>query len=646
MTRLAFATLIGLVLLVAPLRAEEETAGDAAGGDILVTARRLPTERERSGVSISSMDAEALEDRQTTSVADAIREIPGAWVTRTGGVGGSTSVFLRGAASTQTKFRLDGIPLNDPTLGGQYNASDLFVVGLDRFEVLRGSQSTLYGSEAIGGVVQLVSRDYRGAPFLRLLGEGGSFATGRGEIEAGGGDDRFAGGLFGSFVTTDNAVRNNGVKGSTWGLRLHGRPITALELGLTARLVRSRAQDPYDFGDPIVEDENIWRERTTGALGGTLAWDAVDGVTVRAAGSYLYVDSIFENGPDQPGDPDELRSVNTARVAGGTLAATVEALRLAGVDAASARDRFTVGYEIESQHSISEVSSPWGTNRISRTVYDRAIFLQEELTIVERVDAVVGIRWTHNDFFGERTTPTVSLQYRHLETGTTIGGSYSLGYRAPAPIEFDDPFVGNPDLKEESSRSLDVGVRQELLGGNLRLGLTWFRLEVDDLIAYDPTTFRLENVNRTRTTGIELEGLWVIDENWSVGASYTHQDPKNLDASEGQSDRLPNRSPNFGSAWGRYRNGDLTVQLTGLFAEASPALGIEGPDQSARSRPGEKTLINLAASYRVDRARFFARIENLLDDVIVENERGPRSAGIGLTLGVEVGLGGELSPIR
>jgi vitamin B12 transporter len=633
-SRTMLAALLVAGLCVLPAQAEEDAKEDA---DILVTARRLPTPSDRSGTSISSISAEDLEARQTESLSDVLREVPGVWLTRGGGQGGSTSIFIRGAASNQTKVLLDGFALNDPTIGGQYNAFDLVNEGLDRVEVLRGSQSALYGSEAIGGVVQLVSRSYRGPLSARVTASGGSNVSGRVGFEIGGGDETVSGGFVFSHLRTQNEVDRNAFEAVTLGGRLELQPFEDLAVALTARWIDSSAQDPYDFGDPLVEDENIERLRTTTLLGMETTWEALDGVTVRARASVMRVESTFNNGPDISGTADELDSESTADVSGFALSATVETARLLGIEKKIAHDRLTVGYEYENAKSRNETVSPFGATELKDTVNDRAWIIQEEVTLFERVDATVGLRFTHNDFFGHETAPSYALQYNHLETGTTLAASHAVGFRAPTPIEFADPFVGNPDLTQEESESFDVGIRQSLLEGSLVLGATWFELSVDDLIAWDPTTWRLENFRRTRTTGLEFTGRYDIDERWSLGASYTHQDPRDLDAPRGEEDQLPNRPEDFGSLWAQYESGGLRVTATAMISGGFEGTGVVGPDQRARKHPGKKTLVNLAASYEItEGARLLGRIENLLDDEYVEVETGPRSAGFGLFLGLEL----------
>ncbi len=635
-------TLSALVLLcslVASSLAESVRDSEEPPPAIVVTARRYATPARDVGTSLTTVDAERIKVRQTSDLAEVIREAPGVWVTKGGGIGQATSLYVRGAASNQTKVVLDGFTLNDPTIGNQFNPYDMTTLGIGRVEILRGSQSTLWGSEAIGGVVQMVSRDWQGPMNVRLFVETGSFSTARVRTEVGGGDERLSGGIFVSFVDTENDFGRQDFNSGEVGGRMDWSPHDDLSFGFTFRHIRSHARDPFDFGSPLPRDHNIDRRRETTLFGASAEWQPTPFVTARAQASYFRVLSRFDNGADTIGDPAELSADSRARVGSAAGSVSVNLLGLAGSEDSEHEVVATLGWDYENAASRSEAVSPYGRTVVKDTINDRAWYFQGDATLFGDLRLVAGVRLTDNDFFGHETTATASALYSHRQTDTDIGVNYATGFRAPTPVEFADPFVGNADLKEESSQSLDVGIRQSLADDAVTIELTWFRLEVDDLIAYDPALFILTNFNKTRTDGIELAATWAIDSHWSVGGAFTQQDPKNRDAAAGAEDQLPNRPKAFGNLWVRWRCASWELFGSLTKSRAFKSIGIVGSNDSERRHPGRKTVIDIAGSWRPDeRARVFARIENLLDEDYVENERGPRANGRAIFVGVELSL--------
>ena len=182
--------------------------GDAEGEEIIVTATRLPIPEEDSPASVSVVTSEDFQERQVRRVADALREVPGLDVVQTGAPGQLTSVFTRGLRSEHTQVLLDGIPINQG-LAGLFNFSDLTVDNIDRIEIVRGPQSTLYGPRALAGVIQLFTKRGQGTPVGEVTDEGGSFGTFRGSLSSSGSWKQFDYSIGASLLETDNERPNN-----------------------------------------------------------------------------------------------------------------------------------------------------------------------------------------------------------------------------------------------------------------------------------------------------------------------------------------------------------------------------------------------------------------------------------------------------
>jgi len=622
--------------------------------EIVVVASRRETPATSATSAISTFDADDVERRRPLSVADLVRETPGAYVSPDGPQGQFTRVFLRGAASNQTLVLVDGIPQNDATSGGLFDFGDLGMTGVERVEVLRGSYSVLYGSEAIGGVVDVRTRRGHGpfAGFVRA--EVGTMDSHREEVAVSMGDAQFDFALAAGDTGTDgprdreffrehDAVGRFGVAFSP-KIRFDG----------SFRVAESAVESPFDFASSGVlpSDEDIGRRKETNSGGGTLTIDPVEWLTIRATGSAFNVYTRFKNGPADAADTrDELDSRNTATDLRGRLEATATPLAQAGAKRKTGVGLdATVGGESLDERSLSTSTSPnfgapgYGTTRSDVTTRTKSGFVQANLHLPDAGggdgdpvtrDGVLtaGVRHDHHSVFGSESSPY--LGGRVDVVATTLRASYGEGFRAPKPSELFDPFVGDKTLGPETSKSFDAGVSRKFLDGRVAAGVTWFRLRVDDLIAYDAKTFKLANFSRTRTTGFEYEASADVGRGFVVRGSLTSQNPRDLDTGK----PLANRPKTFGSAGVEWREGDWRVSLDGFFSGKDRGQGGEfvAPDRDARRHPGRRDEVDLAATWQADKCvRVFAGLRNLLNDKWVATPNSPAAPGIAAFAGVEL----------
>ncbi len=655
----------------AALAHDDEPATDLDEA-IVVVANRSPAPEARVVPWVTSFDASDVERRQATRVDELLREVPGVLVVRDGPVGQFSRVFVRGAASTQTLFVVDGVPQNDATTGGGFDLNDLGTAAVERIEVLRGSYGVLYGSEAIGGVVSVTTRRGRGpgSGFVRV--EGGSFGTRRGVAGFGAANDDLDLAVTLSDERSDGPEHREaaGLRDAT--ARLGVRFSRDVELDVTARNASLEVESPFDFASSGVlpEDENIDRARETTSFGATLTVEAHRALTVRAHASYLRVDSDFDNGPDgvelvdpdfTPGTGDEVRVVRDelrARNRERDLRARIEATWRAGDALRWARPEeggvaldVTAGAETLAQDARStstfpDFAAPTSTTQVTDDLaHVHSGFVLAEAALPDagpfaRGVLAAGVRRDAHDDAGRANSPYYGARVDLAPTGTTLRGAYGEGFRAPKPSELFDPFAGFAGLGPETSRSIDAGFAQELLDGDLRVEGTWFELRVDDLIAYDVSFTppgrpfgALRNVARARTRGTEWAARWNAGAGFRVRGSYTHQDPEDLSTG----DDLPNRVRSYGSLGVAWERGPWSVGLDGAASGRSRSQGGEftAPDRRARERPGRLRLVTLTARYRWEHGlTFFARVENLLDDESVATPTSPRIPGTAAYAGV------------
>jgi vitamin B12 transporter len=595
-----------------------------------VIATGFPRAKERATVPITTVDAAWFEEHAVTGVAEGLRQVPGAFVSRGGTPGAATSLFLRGAASNQVLVLQDGIPLNDPTVGNQFNFFDLDVLNLDRIEVLRGSYGALYGGSAIGGVVNLVSRRGEGQGTFRVSGEGGSFGTRRATVSGWGGDDR-ADWSFG--------IAESGFEGPRDRERFVARSFAGLFGGSVAgdgraevavRWLDSEAQDRYDFGNPLPEDGNVSRERQLGAIGLTVEKPVRPWLTAKARLSVTNLDSTFRNGNDaNPAATPEFVSGNRATTSSAGLSVRAEF-----PDGREGTPGFAVvaGAEGRSEESVGFSDSPFGGGLgIDRTTRNTAGYLLAEGRLGP-VTVNGGGRLDDHSQGGTEWSPQAGVRVDVERTGTVLRGNYGEGFRPATPSEFTDPFVGNPDLVPERSVSWDAGVEQRIVEG-VTAEATWFRLRTKDLIAFSGTTFLLENIARARNEGVETAVTADLGGGLRARAAYTRQRPRDDDTGA----RLANRPDSFASAGAEWTRGDWTLAADLYRQGAVDDLGQRGPDQDLRDSAGRRFLVNLAARWRASKTvAIFARVENLLDQEYVETPTAPRGLPLTVVAGVSV----------
>ncbi len=603
--------------------------GETLLEEVEVVATGFARPRGQSTVPVSVVEGSWYEDRGVSSVADGLRQVPGAAVSRGGAPGAATSLFLRGAGSNQVLVLQDGVPLNDPTVGSQFNFFDLDAVNLDRVEVLRGSYGALYGSDAVGGVVNLVSRRGEGDAAFRSSFTGGSFRTHRETFGGSGGDAAFDWSFGVAESGTDGPHDREVFRSVSFGGLFGGRAWADGRWQVSVRSLASTAEDPYDFGNPLPPDDNIRRERDLFAVGGSLEKPVATWLTARVRASVTDIDSVFRNGADTPGGSMEFESLSQAATTEGGAALLASWPRGKGEALGGS---VVLGGDWRVQESVSASDSPFGAGiDLDDAVQNGGGYL---LATAEAgpVTATAGGRFDDHSQAGSEWSPQAGLRLDLDRTRSVLRANYGQGFRAPTPAEFADPFVGNPDLGAERSESVDAGLEQGIAPG-VTAEAGWFRLRTRDLVVYDSATFRLENMARAQADGSEWGLRADLGGGLSVAGSWTHQRARNLATGY----RLPNRPVDFGTLGVAWTRGAWTAAAD-LFVQGSvPDLGQTGPDMDLRRHPGRRAVVDLSLRWRAsERISVFGRIENLTNGRFVETPSAPRGPPVSLFAGIAV----------
>ncbi len=507
--------------------------GAVSGNQTVETATRTATPLSQVGSSTSVITAEQIAQRQIISVTDALRGLPGVDVVQSGSAGNVASVFIRGASSEHTKVLLDGIPLNDPiTTGRLYDFSSLSIDNIERIEVIRGPQSVLYGSDAIGGVINIITRKGSGPWQKRFGAMGGSYGTSRESMSVSGGNSQFYSSWGGSYFDTKGFSAADRRMGNTEKDAFHlgnlaGRmgwtPYSNLDVDFVFRMNRADANID-DTGGPGADDPN--QKNYTEQIA-TRLQIRYEGAAEIWEQKLSYSTAHHHRQNNDPTDlPAHPADSFFSRFNGFTqLIDWQHNFRLLE------NNTLTVGANYlqedgDSRFTGTSIFGPFDGNSGSRQLRDAAIYAQDQINIGDRWFTTFGTRQDHYSQAGTASTYRVTTLYRMPGTETAWRGSIGTGFKAPTIFQLFDAFSGNQNLQPEESKGWDVGLEQPLLDNDVILGATYFRNDFDNLIDFNPQTFRYFNVGQAQSHGVELSSFYRLTEQSDATLTYTHLDTR------------------------------------------------------------------------------------------------------------------------
>ncbi len=577
--------------------------------DYAFTATRTPTALTTLGTAVDQISGAELARMQLTGLRSALAGVPGAPAFASGAPGGVTSLFLRGANSNQTLFLVDGIRFNDPNTDYQVSLAGMCLGACDNLEVAHGPQSTLYGGEAVGGVVAIRGQRGAGSGSGAISAEAGAFGTIQGAVNAQGGDAVRAYTFTANGGHTDNDRPNNEFDSVTYSLRLDRKVSDQVAIGATWRGFLGRYGSP---GDRFTNDPNN-TERESNQLATVFA---------DFKHSTVFTSHAVLGGQDR-------RYVSDS----GT-SETVVTNRRAVLDWQSTyvlneQHRLTGGLTAEANHTRNN-----GFGNIDESQRLLAFFAQDEWTPVEHVYLTAGLRSDDHDTFGRATTGRATAAWLSKDSHWKLRATYGTAFRSPGFLDLygkSSFYVGNPNLKPEKARGWDGGVDYFLSGNRGVLSATWFDTRYANLIVFDFGVFpgTTANVEKARTRGVEVSGRFALPGAVQVRLAYTYLEAENLT----QGTRLLRRPRNSGSVdlWHDFGRG-FSAGTGVAFASgrrdvnAKTFANIEGEDY---------TVVRVYGAYQVNsRLAVKARVENLLDENY-EEVHGYPQLGVGAYAGVE-----------
>jgi vitamin B12 transporter len=596
---------------------------------VVVTATRIPTPESQVASSITVITSDDIAALQTPTLPDVLKLVPGLNVVQTGGPGGQTSLFMRGTNSNHVKVFVDGIDVSDPSnANASFDPSQFLTGDIEKIEVLRGPQSGLYGSDAVGGVINVITKSGNGPPQLTAGVEGGSFDTFNQAVGVSGSADRFhySANLehFHSGETPVTPLEalapgeqriDDYYDNLTASTKLGFDVTDVFDVGLVARYTDAHLRttgDNFltDFPDPTQSTAETTQYYTR-LFAHNVAFDGVLDHTFGVAYSNIKsTDFSPDFGPSE-------NAGNRVKVDWqGTL-------RLA------AQEHLILGAE----HQRDAISQP-----ISADINISSGYAELQSGFGENFFDTVSLRYDVNDRFGSKVTYRIAPVYLIKDTGTKLKASLGTGFKAPTLEDlfesFPPSFFANPNLRPETSTGYDFGFEQSLLSEQLQFGATYFRNNFKNLIDSSADFTTLVNVGRAHSDGIESYISYRPIDAYNARLDYTYTEAFDDIANTGLL-RRPKHKATLRNTW--HASSQLSVDATILYTGSWLDNNRDFTNFEPLNAPGF-TTVNLAGNYDVNKyLSVYGRINNLFDRRY-QDPVGFLQPSIGAFAGVKVRL--------
>lgn len=614
--------------------------------DVVITATKTEMPLIELASSISVIDSEEIVSSRKTSVFDLLKNQYGLSYTQQGGTGMLANVFLRGGEAGHSLILIDGVEVNmtsDPD--NVYDFSSLPSENINRIEVLRGPQSVLYGSNALGGVINIITQTGSGKPKISLMAEGGSYKTYRAAAGVNGGYDLIGYSLSLGRIKTDGfsaASEKNGYTEkdghSSYDLstKLSFKILSNFSLNLLYRFTKSKTENDQfattfindQFITTFVDDPTFIFDLEESSSKAEADLDLFDGFWKQKAGISFFRNIRKYNSDSIPEIPSASRSWYDGRK-----------LKLEWQNNFNFSKRFSslLGLETENEEALSEYYSG---SYVSIFPFSEArttgIFIQNQFNSGNNLFASISGRFDKHDLFGWAFTYRIAPAYVFWETGTKIKGTFGTGFRAPSLFNLFDPIYGNKELDPEKSIGWDAGIEQFLFNNEITIGITYFSNYFNNLFGYDEN-FRTINTDKAETNGIEMFLSVKPFNDGSIKVNYTFMNTKDKSTNSINYGkkllRRPDHKAGLSIIYNFIRNANINLELIYVGDR-------EDIDFSSSKRIILKnySLVNLAGSYKLlDLVEIFGRAENLFD-TDYEEVFGYGTAGLSAYGGIKLTL--------
>jgi vitamin B12 transporter len=587
--KFAKSIIMATCILILPLNAFAEDNEEELKA-IEITATRTSVEEENPASALTVITQEEIQQKQHMQVKDILREQAGIGVVNVGPLGGTSSVFMRGAAPSSTLILIDGVQVKSNTTGG-FDFSNLQMDNIERIEILRGPQSTLWGADAVGGVINIVTKRGKGKPTHSLTIEAGSFETFKETLASSGSFGKFDYSASASRIDSDGfsafneergAIEEDGYQNTTLSSRMGYNFLKNGRVEFIGRYTKARSEfDGLNLAFVLSDSPNhIQRSETfyfalPFQKSITPWWDT-------KINTNMNYDQLDIQDPTF-GDSEILSRTFTVdfqnNLSLGEYVSTV------------------FGFE----HQVTNGYN--NSNNISLENRSQGYYLQGRLNWDDRVLLNAGFRQDVNSRFDNQFTYKVEGAYQLKSWGTKLRAAYATGFRIPSVNEVLFPFFGNPNIQPEESDNWEVGFEQKLVEDRITVGANYFETDYKNLIVFDFITFIAQNIGSATSRGIESFVKFKILDNLDLTANYTWNQAQN----EATGSLLVRRPRHMFSAslhhnWNDQLDTTVTASHRTRMASGTGVVG-------------ERTIVRATLSYQLNKNwKLTARGENLFDE--------------------------------
>lgn len=600
--------------------------GDETLETVVVRAAREPIDARLTGSSVSVLAQDFLAKRQNVAMGEVLRTVPGVAMSRSGGLGSLAQLRMRGSEANHTLVMIDGVRANDPAVSGEFNFAHLLNTDIESVEVIRGPQSSLWGSDAVAGVINIRTR--RGDDGLdgSVFAEGGEQGWQNIGVNTHYGSDNFKAGFSLSQIETDgenisrDGNEDDGYENTTANANFLWTASETLSIDGSLRYTdATNDSDNISFITSLPEDANNETE--------------VEQLYGRIAANLSTLDGRWRH----------MASIALTDTSNETT--SEDAFAPSGFDVSSSEAELWVytlqtSFDLSEGHTLTGAYERWEEDWTQRGTVQSfgdpnqdesfdtdAFMLEYRGQLTEDFSVLASARNDSNSEFDDATTGRISAAWQLADGNTTLRAAWGTGVKNPNFNErfgLFTNFIGNPEVEPEESESWEVGIDQRLLDNRLSLSATWFNEELENEIdgfSFDLATGGFTAVNedgKSERQGLELSGTWLLGNGLSLYGAYTWLDATEDDGMGGQADEIrraehiASANLNWDFAEGR---GNVNVQVDYNGEQDDFFFEPVSPFRQLRVELDSFTLVTLAGSYRVlDNLEVYARVENALDE--------------------------------
>ncbi|MFH1460212.1 MAG: TonB-dependent receptor [Candidatus Omnitrophota bacterium] len=576
-------------------------------GQVIVSATKTKTYQRQVGSSTTVVTQEQIKKTGKITVCDVLQDLAGVTVTANGPLGGATSVDLRGAKRGQTLIMIDGVEVYDPmSVTRDFNFAHLTVDNIESIEIVRGPQSTLYGSEAMAGVINIITKKGKDVTQGYASVEAGSNSTFKESMGISGTEGKL------NFSTNASRLDSEGISHARDGVEADRYSNTTISSNMSLDVsdnsnvfISTHYLDAkFDIDDGAYQDDPN-RENETEQFAGKIGWqqDITENWDHDLSFSGIMSDRIDAD------RADTASLTNTTENEYSRFRGDRKKLEWQHNISLFDLDTNTLGFEYERESGASySRGTNWWSNTAAdkRTLLTRSYYAQTQLELKDNWFSTLGLRIDDQSIFGTEPTYKAETSYLIPENNMRLRASFGTAFRAPNVYQLYNAVYGNARLAPEESRGFDLGMEKSYLGNKCNLALTYFYNKYKNLIDSHPTTWQYVNISKGTSQGIEIESKLEVTDSLGIGANGMYN--KNRDPDTGKEfGRRPRRQMSTFIDWDYCAQGNIYLSARYVGSRRNAP-------QYTDNVNGRYIIVDISSRYELnDNLELFGRVDNLFD---------------------------------